>query len=495
MIVVIGLAHRAVVFVTHASDLDALVTANPDWYTFQHLPIALLRDNLSSALLYLQQTPPLPNLIIGIVLKLFAWPHGVARALIALCGVLGILSALALWRTLTLLLRGRVWTSAIVAVVFLLTTDLLVIEYNSFGQTFYELLTMLFVTCLAYRFACFLRTAATRDALYVGLLTAALALTRSTWAFFWGPAAAVIALTAVAPRRRALVAFALPVLLLQGSWLLKTRVVYGHWAVGTSSWTGYHLAKAMYARETRDMFERFMKETNAARENPLCLGFHPVVGPSYVLPDAVDQEIARQLGQPNPPWNRSSYRRHLDECAAMAVFFFFRHPRAALTRTLASYRLFWRPPAQYGRMFVALLAPDAPIRVGLSPSAILRGLYHGRLPARQFVMRGTFPRRQFEPTRFFTLRWFEPFTLLITMLGVHLLAPIALFQRRARREDRHTLLLLLLPYTYLAALSSLGEWGENMRFRIEVEPIIWLITMQSIVICWSAWAARGRAAP
>ncbi len=31
-------------------------------------------------------------------------------------------------------------------------------------------------------------------------------------------------------------------------------------------------------------------------------------------------------------------------------------------------------------------------------------------------------------------------------------------------------------YCYLAAASSLGEYGENMRFRLGVEPLIWTLT-------------------
>jgi hypothetical protein len=86
------------------------------------------------------------------------------------------------------------------------------------------------------------------------------------------------------------------------------------------------------------------------------------------------------------------------------------------------------------------------------------------------------------------------------MVGVHLLAPLALlatYFRRPRLHDSGTrtgqLLILLMLYAYLALGSSLGEYGENMRFRIAVEPAIWLITLLSGNMLWQL--RRGFATP
>jgi len=244
--------------------------------------------------------------------------------------------------------------------------------------------------------------------------------------------------------------------------------------------------------EARTTFERFIHEEDAGRgRSPRCAPLSPLTA-AFLSPDAIDRTIALHLGQPNPALNSSSTRKYLDGCTSMFVEFAMTHPWTILHRAWMSYRLFWLPPAQYGRLFVAPLSPAAPLRAGLSPVEVIRALKRGRLPAKQFAMSGTWPRRRFAPTRFFTLRWLEPFVLLLTMAGVHVLAPIALLPGLGRQGNRSALVLLLLPYVYLAAVSSVGEYGENMRFRIAVEPTVWLITIQSIAIVLRTASAHGR---
>lgn len=147
-ILVIGIAHRGITFLLHLHDLRALVDQNPDWLTWQYPTIPALRDHLGLSLLYLQQTPPIPTLILGLTVKLFGWPHGTAYALILLQGVLSIATAAALFALLSS--RCNSYVSAAIAIVFLLSTDLIVMEYSSFGQLFYENLAMLLVALAAF---------------------------------------------------------------------------------------------------------------------------------------------------------------------------------------------------------------------------------------------------------------------------------------------------------------------------------------------------------
>ena len=79
-------------------------------------------------------------------------------------------------------------------------------------------------------------------------------------------------------------------------------------------------------------------------------------------------------------------------------------------------------------------------------------------------------------------------TLLANLIGVHLLLPLAVLGAVLRGRTRGSvapsrsprlvaLVVLATAYAYLAFFSSVGDYGENMRFRIGVEPLIWMITI------------------
>ena len=82
IVLLVGLAHRVVLFLLHRGQLDALIDANANWYTYQNLPREMLGPHLLRSLLYLQQTPPASNLFMGPALTWFSWPVGCAYALI-----------------------------------------------------------------------------------------------------------------------------------------------------------------------------------------------------------------------------------------------------------------------------------------------------------------------------------------------------------------------------------------------------------------------------
>lgn len=74
--------------------------------------------------------------------------------------------------------------------------------------------------------------------------------------------------------------------------------------------------------------------------------------------------------------------------------------------------------------------------------------------------------------------------------------PLRLLARwiRRRREPFPTgFWFLVAAYVYAAGFSCLGEFSENMRYRLEIEPVIWILSML-IAIEWVK-LARGYWAP
>src|SRR5262249_54826601 len=98
--------------------------------------------------------------------------------------------------------------------------------------------------------------------------------------------------------------------------------------------------------------------------------------------------------------------------------------------------------------------------------------------------------RRDTPTVLYTSRSIELAVLLLNIAAVHLLLPrtaLTWLLRRARghtRADpprermRHVALLVAATvYLYFAGLVNFVETNENMRYRLQVELVIWLITL------------------
>lgn len=474
-------------FHRHRAALDALAEANHDWYTGQQLPIEMLRDHLLGSMLLLQQTPPVPNVVMGIVLDYFTWPTGVSAALVGLQALLSVATAVMMARILLALYPGRAALAAAVGAAFVLNTDLVVIEYNSLGQTFYEIVAMLLGVCLAGALLDLHRTGRARHSLAAGLSVALLALTRATWSFFSLPALALVLWLVRSDRRRHAALFLAPVLLLHGGWAVKNWAVYGILSPVTSTWTGWNLANGVRGAGFADSFRDFV----AARPDLRCFAADVSKGMPEVderLRER-DRRIEERFGMANARFNTLAMRELLAECERSVRQFALYAPGQMALKTARAYRLFWLPPANYGRFFLGLFAVENRLDRGLSPARIVDLVLAGDLPDRPLVRSGKFPKRSFAPTSLFTLRWLEPFALLANLIGVHLLLPLALLGALLRRREavggadatRSLRLVALVVfatcYAYLALVSSVGDYGENMRFRIGVEPLIWLTTI------------------
>ena len=69
-------------------------------------------------------------------------------------------------------------------------------------------------------------------------------------------------------------------------------------------------------------------------------------------------------------------------------------------------------------------------------------------------------------------------TSALCFIALHSLPILLLFRLALRRRTPFApgFWFLVLVYAYAGAMSSLGEYSENMRYRLEVEPIIWVLS-------------------
>jgi hypothetical protein len=476
----VGLLHRALLLALHHVALDALAEANHDWYTGQQLPIEMLRDQLLRSLVLLQQTPPVPNFLMGIVLKHFDWPAGVTEALVSMQGLFSIASAVVMTHILLALFPGRSVLAAAAGVAFVLNTDLVVIEYNSLGQTFYEIVSMFIAICLAAAMLSLYRNGRGRDSFAAGLLVALLALTRATWSFFALPGLALLLWLVRSGRLRHAALFLAPGLVLHGGWAVKNWAVYGVFSPTTATWTGWNLVNGLRGVG----FSNRLRDFVASRPDLSCFAADPSKGPPLLDPRLSDRDraIEARVGIENTRLNTLEMRAALDDCARTFWQFAAHAPRAVAAKTYKAYQLFWTPPANYGRFFLGFFAVENRLDRGLSPARIVELMLDGTLPDQPLERSGKYPKRTFTPTTLYTPRWLEPLWLLANLIGVHVLLPLALLAAALLRRRTATVAVLLVcavAYAYLALTSSVADYGENMRFRIGVEPLIWLITILS----------------
>jgi hypothetical protein len=386
VVALIALGHRAALFLLHRADLDALIAANSGWYTYQQLPLEMLRDHLFRSLLYLQQNPPLSNLIMGIVVKLAPWPFGVAYVMIALHALGSILTALVLLHLLSVLYPGRVVLWTVFGVLFVLNADLVVLEYNSLGQTLYEAVTMLLVLATVDLLVGFRRDGRSWQATAAGIATGLLALTRATWCLFALPGLALVAVLAPLRRGRAVVAYLVPVLVLQGGWAVKNWAVYGVLSPFTSTMGGASAAAGLHNAGFREEMHRFVQERVTAEngyadwEVAIAHGDPAGLGRIPVELRERDREIERAMGFPNTYLNTLTWRAFTEWSQGVFFAFAFQHPRIMLVKWWRGYTIFWQPIASYGRQFVALFAGGGHIPNGLDVPDVARQLLAGTLP-------------------------------------------------------------------------------------------------------------------
>lgn len=521
-----ALAHRGLQWLLLWPQFESLAQRNADFLVMQLLPVQWWQTHFLSALWYLQQTPPIPNLLFGLVTVLTDNFVSRSAVLILFSGLLDCIASLLL---AVLLLRMQLprWMAFFAATVFVLGADLVVNEYVAFGQLFYEQLTM--VECLAAALAAIAvaRSPAKVPLLCLGICVALLGLTRASFSWFFVPAFFWLLWLLLAQRSvRLLGWFVLPLLLLQGGWAGKQFVAQQQWLWPSSSWGG---ANMQVGDIKRGMQLLAVGETEAAADSAAfyryllqqpCLSRWQPIAPVFAFGSAaasmtieesgagasptaraIDRAAAERFGQ-TLPINSAAFRE-LSSCLQQAMFVsWWQHPQHALQGWWMSYGMFWSTIGDFADVYPSVLLP-AQAR-WLDPRHQPRWQPQGLLelvPAylirndtlAHFVVRDGM---QAQPARLLVLPLLPGLMALLALCGVHLLPLVAAGHRFACPGTQWPtgFSFLVLTYVYLAAVANLAEFGENMRFRLAVEPLCWamaLVVVAQLVLMVRARPNRG----
>lgn len=498
---VLGALHRAAQLALVAGAVGRQAALNAGWQSTQYLPADLFEQHFAAAMLYLQQTPPLPNLLIGVLSRLSLGPDTGAIVTIAFAGLLSCMSG-ALLVVLLSRLGVRPLFAFAIALLFLGNSGVVLLEYTAFGQCFYEQLAMLGCLLAALAAVALTRRQRLAPAIWLGLAVALLALSRATFSYFAIPVLAWLLWQRIQPRY--IVAFLVPIALLHGGWAAKQYVVQGQWLWATSTWAGANAQAgdvkrhgAWHASKKVDCFERW----SDALDVPATISFS--IARFYPEPDlarsldaldiargpsatarTVDLAAAAARGQ----WvvTDSASFRELSNCVQhMYMRYWWRHPDRALSGWAQSYVQFWLPLDSYTALLPTTLVAVYPTTQG-PPRSLPTELWHRLVDRPEYLVRqekmpwiiGT-SKPVLVPANVVVIPWAPQFATLVAFAMLHGI-PFAAAYIRMKKHSLEEVFpqgfsFLLLTYAYVAAICNLVEYGENMRFRLAVEPIVWAI--------------------
>jgi hypothetical protein len=496
---VLGLLHRAIQLALAAAAVTRQAALNPAWQSMQYLPTDLYEKNFAAALLYLQQTPPLPHVLLGLLSRFSSDPAFKAIVLIAFAGLLSCIAGALLF---ILLLRMLVWPWAafVIALLFLGNSGVVLLEYTAFGQCFYEQMAM--VGCLAAALAAtsLLQRGSASAAIWLGVAVAVLALTRATFSYFVLPVIAWLLWQKMRPKY--LLLFLLPVAVLQGGWAAKQYWVQGHWMWATSTWGGANMQAGDAKRQPPGYKNTWIRSTDSecARRwfsvvDPSGIFFHYSLlfaGPDAArnLSAALDARsadfAAHEARGKWVPLDSAGFRE-LSSCMQQAYFrYWLNNPGEALAGTAKSYGQFWQPIDSYTRILPTMLVASRPATAETEDWSIRRTLGSFLNPPHYFALQeplhGFLVSRsdmRLVPANVAVVPFAPQLATALAFAMLHGLPLIAAYIHIRNGSLKNVFpagfSFLVLLYVYVAGICNLVEYGENMRFRLAVEPIIWSI--------------------
>ena len=423
-------------------------------YFFQFLDVNLLRHRLLESLFYLHSQPPLFNLYLGVVLKLF--PRGEMAAFQACALGMGF----GLYAALFLLLRRLSVSRALALILstgFLISPSFIVYEH----WLFYTFPLALLMTGSGLLFAKALRRTRFREVSALLWVVCSLCLMGSLFHLVYLLLVPVV-LWALRPahRRPILLAAAAPVLLLTGLYV-KNYVLFGQFT--TSSWLGMNFS-VMTVRAVP--IETRMRLVTEGKLTPLALiprfseaGAYP---PEYLTVHGFAtvpalRRLYRESGYTN--YNSLAYLRLSQDYLRDDLYVLRRLPQYYLIGLVNAWLSYFQSSTDYPLI-------DGNVKKIALVNSCYDYLCYGRVPGYQ-VHPGSLP--------IYYAPFTEPRLYLFLLLGLPAL--VVCGGRLARRshflspEQKLLLWYLCANIVYVALAANSFEVGENQRIRFMTDPL------------------------
>ena len=431
-------------------------------FLYQYLDPQILRDDLLRGLYYLHAQPPLFNLFLGVVMKLFPEATTEAFAVIYLAMSLGLLVAM------VCLMRGLGISDLVIAVMiplFAWTPNFMVYSH----WVFYTLPVSLLVLGMAAFLAAYIDSGKRRLVHLFSWTAALLMLTRAPYHPLWFLGIVVgVALLLKGEKRKAILVSAIAPLLVVNLVYFKNFVQVGSYS--GSSWLGMNLAKRwplsqaeMAALREQGKLPAVWHRRPFREPNELQhLGYF---APGNAVHPSVDEPY-KTNGEPN--FNHRDYAEISQEMQRADAFLILHYPGRYLQRSVTAFLLYLQP----GPNGVDFLVDYDFSQVHRLRDVLTRTLFLGGPIQR--------PIRMLEPP---VNLWLLLFPALVGF-GVYRVF-------RGETSQRPVFAYIVVTILWVTLTSNLIEIGENDRMRWEVEPLLTVLLAVAVAAVYRRVTSSG----
>ena len=444
--------------------LEIGFAANGIEFLYQYLDPQILREDLLSGLYYLHAQPPLFNLFLGVVMKLFPEATSSAFAVFYVAMSLGLLVVL-VW-----LMRRLGISDLLISILlplFAWTPNFLVYSH----WVFYTLPVALLVLGMAALLMAYIDSGKQWLVHLFSWTAAVLMLTRALYHPLWFVVMVVgVSLLLRGEKRKTLLVSAIAPLLVVNLVYLKNYVQVGSY--GGSSWLGMNLTKRWPLSQAKMAtlrgqghlppvwHRRPFREPDDLRH----LGYF---APGNMVHPALDEPY-KTNGEPN--FNHRDYATISQEMQRTAAFLILHYPGPYLQRSVTAFLLYLQP----GPNAVDFLVDYDFSRVHRLRDALTRTLFLGGPIQR--------PIRMLAPP---VNLWLLVFPALVGF-GLYRVF-------RGEASQRPVFAYAVTTILWVTLTSNLIEIGENDRMRWEVEPLLTLLLGSAVTSVYSRLTSSGAA--
>ncbi|MCG3198941.1 MAG: hypothetical protein GHCLOJNM_03448 [bacterium] len=445
-------------------------------FYWQYIEPDLLREDLLRSLAHLHGQPPLFNLFLGVVLKVFP-----GREELAFSGAFRVLGLLVTLGGYALMIRLGASTRAATLAAGMFAISPANILYENW--LFYPIPVAFLLVAAALCLHRFLLHRAALDALFFFLVTACVSLTWSFFHLLWLLASLVLLVGVLRSARRKLVLAALAPLLLACLWYGKNLVMHGQFSA--SAWMGMNFARIATIQIPKPERQALV---DSGELTPLAM-IHPfsplrayeelIEKPPHTGLPLLDRE-RKKSGADN--LHHLAYIEISRGYARDALSLVTRHPSAYARGIRNSFLLFFRPSDDYDQV------AENRRRLGGWPR-----LYDFVVLGQILNQPPNFDLDTHESSGYLARMVFSLGLLWMVAYSMSIRWAWRIWRRSGRGSrralaDRITLGWMGGNLVYVFLVGNLTEFGENQRFRFVVDPFVWVF----LAVHVSSWLSPSR---
>ncbi len=436
---------------------------------WQAIDIELLQTRFWESMLYAHAQPPVFNVVNGILVNLF--PDRYATVFHRLNIALSLATVMLLHMTLNRLAVAR-WMNVVMCLLLIFNPP--VIAYENLYS--YTTLTIFLVMALTSATVCMFLTGEKRNyAAFVAALSL-LVLTRSSFHLLWMIVMIAIATGLLKQRsfsRRVAIGIAVAGVVVTGSWYVKNYCLFGQFTAST--WMGMNLARVLPPSTDLGRVGTFRSLESYTGYYEEIKGFDDVP----LLNNPV------KLRHPYPNYYHKNYIAVSDVFENDFLNEVGHHPNKYLEKVGSSLSIFFSPATHAPFIETSLER--------LEPFTTIFAFDYSRPKAYSAMQRdlddGAATKAFMERNKLGATYAIPAVTVLVLLLiGLALLFR----QSRIAHVEFALGLTLLLVYAYGVLVGIMFEFGENNRFRLELQPVMYVLIPFAVSRLWNK-TKRGNA--